>query len=52
MGYWLPMRLARRETLIEGDETEALLTLRIDLETVEATRAKIPIFADRRPALY
>jgi len=40
------------ETLIEGGETEALLTVRIDLETVEATRAKIPIFADRRPELY
>ena len=40
------------ETLIEGGETEALLTVRIDLETVEATRAKIPIFADRRRELY
>jgi len=40
------------ETLIEGGETEALLTVRIDLETVEATRNKIPIFADRRPELY
>ena len=40
------------ETLIEGGETETLLTVRIDLETVEATRNKIPIFADRRPELY
>ena len=40
------------ETLIEGGETEALLTVRIDLDTVEATRARIPIFADRRPELY
>ena len=40
------------ETLVEGGETEALLTVRIDLDTVEATRAKIPIFADRRPELY
>ena len=40
------------ETLIESSETEALLTVRIDLDTVEATRAKIPIFADRRPELY
>ena len=40
------------ETLIEGGETEALLTVRIDLNTVEATRAKIPILADRRPELY
>ena len=40
------------ETLIEGGETEALLTVRIDLDDVEATRAKIPIFADRRPELY
>ena len=40
------------ETLIEGGETEALLTVRIDLDTVEATRAKFPILADRRPKLY
>lgn len=40
------------ETLIEGGETEALLTVRIDLDTVEATRKKIPIFADRQPELY
>ena len=40
------------ETLIEGGETETLLTVRIDLDTVEATRSKIPIFADRRPELY
>ena len=40
------------ETLVEGGETEALLTVRIDLDTVEATREKIPIFADRRPELY
>ena len=40
------------ETLIEGGETEALLTVAIDLDTVDATRKKIPIFADRRPELY
>ena len=40
------------ETLIEGGGTEALLTVSIDLNTVEATRAKIPILADRRPELY
>lgn len=40
------------ETLIEDGETEALLTVRIDLETVEGTRAKIPILADRRAKLY
>ena len=33
-------------------QTEALLTVNIDLDTVEATRARIPIFADRRPELY
>ena len=38
--------------MIEGDETETLLTVRIDMETVEATRAKIGIVADRRPELY
>ena len=52
MRYWLPMRLDWSETLIMGDETEDLLKVRIDRETVEATRAKTPIFADRRPKLY
>ena len=51
MWYWLPMRLVWSETLITGDETEALLKVRIDLETVESMRARIPIFADRRPEL-
>ena len=36
------------ETLIEGGETEALRTARIDLDTLGAILAKIPIFADRR----
>lgn len=40
------------ETLVEGGETEALLTVSIDLGTVETVREKIPIFADRRPELY
>ena len=40
------------ETLIEGGETEALLTVRIDLETVETTRKKIPTLEDRQPELY
>lgn len=31
------------ETLIEGGETEALLTVRINLDTVETTQAKISI---------
>lgn len=38
--------------MFEGDETEAQLTVRVDLGTVEAKRAKIPIIADRRPELY
>jgi hypothetical protein len=29
-----------------------LLTAEIDLGKVDAVRAKIPIFADRRPELY
>ena len=51
MRYWLPMRLDWSETLIKGDEVEAQLKVRLDLETVEATRAKIPIFADGQPEL-
>lgn len=40
------------ETLVEGGETEALLTVSMDLGTVDTVRAQIPIFADRRPELY
>lgn len=40
------------ETLIEGGETEALLTVTVDLAAVHAARSRIPVFADRRPELY
>ncbi len=40
------------EVVIEGGESEILLTADIDLEQVNAVRSKIPIFADRRPELY
>ena len=40
------------ETVIEGGEGEMLLTADIDTARVDAVRARIPIFQDRRPALY
>lgn len=40
------------ETLIEGGEDELLLTVSVDLAQVDEVRKRIPIFADRRPALY
>ncbi len=40
------------ETLIEAGEAEALLTMRIDLNKVEAVRKRIPVFEDRRADLY
>ncbi len=40
------------ETLVEGDETEGLLTTEIDLSLVNEVRQRIPIFADRRPEIY
>ena len=40
------------ETLIEGGEAEMLLTATIDLALVDSVRARIPVFADRRPELY
>lgn len=39
-------------TVIEGGETAALLTIDIDLDLVRDVRQRIPIFADRRPELY
>lgn len=36
------------ERLIEGDETECLLTVDVDLGEVETVRRKIPVFDDRR----
>lgn len=40
------------ETVIEGGDSEMLLTATIDLDQVTAVRQRIPVFADRRPALY
>jgi len=40
------------ETLIEGGDVEALLTVTLDLDRVQAFREQIPIFQDRRPDLY
>lgn len=40
------------ETIIAGGEDELLLTAVIDLAKVEEVRTQIPIFADRRPAVY
>jgi predicted amidohydrolase len=40
------------EIVVEAGESEILLTAEIDLGKVDAVRAKIPIFADRRPELY
>jgi predicted amidohydrolase len=40
------------EIVVEAGQSEVLLTAEIDLGKVDAARAKIPIFADRRPELY
>ncbi|MCZ8511281.1 carbon-nitrogen family hydrolase [Paenibacillus filicis] len=40
------------EVLAEGDGTERIVRASIDLELVEQVRSKIPVFEDRRPALY
>lgn len=40
------------ETLVEGGEEEALLSVQIDLDKVSEVRSRIPIFEDRRPELY
>ncbi len=40
------------ETLVEGGEAEALLTVAIDLEAADAARRRIPVFEDRRTDLY
>jgi len=40
------------ETLIEGGETEALLTVTIDLSLVADVRRRIPVFEDRQAELY
>jgi predicted amidohydrolase len=38
--------------VIEGGETELLLTAAIETDLVAEVRAKIPVFKDRRPELY
>lgn len=40
------------ETLVEGGETDLLLTVTLDLGLVESARTRIPVFADRRADLY
>lgn len=40
------------ETVIEGGESPQLLVATIDTSLVDTVRAKIPVFADRRPELY
>jgi len=40
------------EALVEAGETEALLTVRVDLALVDTVRQRIPVFEDRRPELY
>ena len=40
------------EVLVTGGEAEELLTAEVDLERVTAVRQTIPIFQDRRPAIY
>jgi len=40
------------EALVEGGETEALLTVTFDPAFVDTVRQRIPIFADRREELY
>jgi omega-amidase len=40
------------EVLAEGDESEQIIRVQIDLELVGQVRSRIPVFEDRRPALY
>lgn len=40
------------ETLVEGGETETLLTVTLDLDAVDQARSRIPVFDDRRTDLY
>lgn len=40
------------EVIAEAGEEETLLRAEIDLSLVDAVRAKIPVFEDRRPSLY
>jgi len=38
--------------LVEGDDSEALLTIEIDLDECDKARRFIPVFKDRRPDVY
>jgi predicted amidohydrolase len=40
------------ETLVEAGETEALLTVTVDLAAIDGMRRRIPVFEDRRPDIY
>ncbi|MCL5951432.1 MAG: carbon-nitrogen family hydrolase [Chloroflexi bacterium] len=40
------------EMLAEGDEHEGLLVASIDLDEVQETRRRVPVFRDRRPQVY
>jgi len=40
------------EIVAEADEDEELLTAEIEIDKVDEVRAKIPVFADRRPDIY
>jgi predicted amidohydrolase len=40
------------EVLVAGGENEELLLAEVDLERVTAVRGTIPVFKDRRPAIY
>lgn len=40
------------EIVVEGSDTEQILSAEIDIQVVEEIRKRIPIFDDRRPTLY
>ena len=40
------------EIIVEGQETEDLITAEIDVSMVDQIRARFPFLADRRPAVY
>lgn len=40
------------EALVEAGDTETLLTVTVDLDTVDDVRTRIPVFRDRRPDVY
>ncbi|TFE30058.1 carbon-nitrogen family hydrolase [Cohnella luojiensis] len=40
------------EVLAEAGEEEAILSAEVDLGLVDEVRGRIPVFADRRPAIY